>query len=98
MISFDLSLVADTMRFAFKRGYIPAPAYKDGDAALVERVTVMRDIGLNCSQVKKHIDMRYHKFHRLSINLPEEPHGSGMGLLSYKTPNHPTSQSEIYKG
>ncbi|NWD74812.1 hypothetical protein HX890_11920 [Pseudomonas gingeri] len=73
----DLKRMASRMGFKFKRGYTTNQGHKATDGPMVERITALRDVGLNRSQVMKQTGMCYEKFHRLlkdySIAFPAVP-------------------------
>ncbi|MBD1554262.1 hypothetical protein [Pseudomonas typographi] len=79
----DLNAIADRHGFKFKRGYTTNQTYKEGDAGLVERITALRDVGLNRAQVMKQTGMSYDRFHRLlkdySIDFPKRSNGGYAG-------------------
>lgn len=72
-----LTGLAEAMGFKFKRGYTTNQEYRSADASAVERITALRDVGLNRAQVMKQIGMSYDKFHRLltdyKIEFPVVP-------------------------
>ncbi|WP_225773247.1 hypothetical protein [Pseudomonas sp. Marseille-Q5115] len=80
----DLDKIAKRFDFKFKRGYTTNEAYKSEDAKLVERISAMRDLGLNRAQVMKHMGLGYEKFHRLmneyQIDFPKVPRRYRNGL------------------
>lgn len=80
----NLDKISKAMGFKFKRGYTTNEGYKAEDTKLVERISTMRDIGLNRAQVMKQMQISYEKFHRLlseySIDFSVMPRRSRNGL------------------